>query len=234
MNQVVDDVSESDDAQQDQRLQQEGDEHGALAAQVIGDPAPEDAGGPIGERVQRERKREGGRTDFERVCDGSYLRGGHEAADSHHESHCKEHVKLGRAQHFEGVEVFLMAADLHFRRNGHDGRAGRILQNLSGDDDDETLSDSGVEKCGAVIVRVNQVSDEGDEERGAGAEPGGDHSGREPALIREPLQSDAQRTAINQRRAETGERVQDVERRSRSWPGPYRPIRRRTSVRPRS
>ena len=88
-------------------LQRERDDHGQLAPDAIGRPAPEDPAAAVGERVERRRRRPAP----PRECPTTRHRpgvGGHEqAAGRHHHEHRVEHVELRRAQHLAGRVLML-------------------------------------------------------------------------------------------------------------------------------
>ena len=58
MNSVGECLPSSDHAQQNSGVNQERDRHGVFAADQIGNRAPEDAAGAVGERVHQNRKRQ--------------------------------------------------------------------------------------------------------------------------------------------------------------------------------
>ena len=69
-----------------------------------------------------------------------------------------------------------------------------------------------------------------DEQRGAGAESRGDQAGGQPALVGEPFETDARGPAIDQRGAEAGERIKQVELGERRGVARWRPSLRRTAL----
>ena len=98
---------------------------------------------------------------------------------------------MGRQQHLQAVELLRVAS--HFGRDrflgrGRDLEVGpRIVQELRCDHNQQSLSDTGIEKSLVIISCFDHPGNHGDEKRRAGAEAGGDKTGDRASLIGEPF-----------------------------------------------
>ena len=206
-----------------QSFQAEGDGHRFLAADVVGDPAPERATEPVHQPVRGEgelERRQGNKEEADRdLVDLEVdrhrveLGDGHQATRSNERHHQVHQPELRRGGHLAGSEVQRGLALLHLLAarclcpGPRQPAGGRGLEKQCRDDDDDTLDDAPVDEGVLVSCRVNHVGDGHHGERGAGAEACGRQSRREPAVVGEPLQGAADRGAVHHAGAQSGERV---------------------------
>ena len=116
-----------------QRIQHEGDEHGLLPADLVGDPAEQWPRQPVQDIVDHERHgqhRSGNAEQTDRNFgdaeirrDGGELRGDDQAAGGNHDEHHIQQPEQGRLQHFPRsiVALRLWIVDHRRRRTCVDG-----------------------------------------------------------------------------------------------------------------
>src|SRR4029453_11496525 len=99
-------------------------------------------------------------------------------------------------------EVLGVAANSGFGRAcaGGDLAGRRVSQELSRADNQQSLSNAGIQECGTVVGDPENVSDDRNKKRRSGAESRGGRAGGKSPLIGKPLERDAHGSAINQGR----------------------------------
>src|SRR6185295_19719011 len=84
-------------------------------------------------------------------------------------------------------------------------------QELSHDRDDDSLNDARHDKCGLIIVVLDQIGDERNECRAASAKAGRDDAGCKAAAIRKPFERRPDARTVNESRPNSGHTVIKVE-----------------------
>jgi len=160
-------------------FEREGDEHGLLAADLVGHPAEEGTRQPVEHPVDRQGECQCRQhqahdvdrhvADLEVLGDRGQLRGSHQAAGRHHHEHDVHDPEHGFAQHFGRAVVALGL--LHVDRgDGHLLGLRRARQEPRQQEHDGALADAEVEERGFVAAGLDEGGNRDDRQGRTGAE----------------------------------------------------------------